>query len=176
MSKEEVIFNSFRPAIAYIGEKLGQGLTGAEIGVYKGDNAEFILKLLEPTILYLIDPWNNFMDINSNEIIGEIQYIQTQERLKMYGNKRLVKRTSLEASKLFDNKQLDFVYIDGDHSYRSIKQDLGLWYSKVKKGGILSGHDYHQTMEGVVLAVNEFCSDNKLTLMYAETDWWVTVK
>ncbi len=166
---------SNRPAIVYILQKLGQNLTGAEIGVYKGDNAEFILSLLKPTILYLVDPWNNFLDTDSNEIIGEIQYIQTQERLKMYGNKRLVKKTSLEASKLFNNEELDFVYIDGDHSYRQVKQDLGLWYSKVKKGGILSGHDYHQTMEGVVLAVNEFVSENKLDLMHSSTDWW-TIK
>lgn len=172
MSKE-IRVASNRPAIVYILQKLGQNLTGAEIGVYKGDNAEFILSLLKPTILYLIDPWNNFMDTDSNEIIGEIQYIQTQERLKMYGNKRLIKRTSEEASKLFNNEELDFVYIDGDHSYRQVKQDLGLWYSKVKKGGVLSGHDYHKTMEGVVLAVNEFVSENKLQLMYAETDWWL---
>jgi hypothetical protein len=164
---------SNRPAIIYILQKLGQHLTGAEIGVYKGDNAEFILSLLKPTMLYLVDPWNNFLDTDSNEIIGEIQYIQTQERLKMYGNKRLIKKTSLEASKLFNNEELDFVYIDGDHNYRQVKQDLGLWYSKVKKGGILSGHDYHETMEGVVLAVNEFVGENKLDLMHSSTDWWI---
>lgn len=173
MSKEEVVFKSFRPAISYIMEKLGRGLTGAEIGVYKGDNAEFILKLISPTILYLIDPWNNFMDTNSNEIIGEIQYIQTQERLKMYGNKRLIKKTSLEASKLFNNEELDFVYIDGDHSYESVKQDINLWYLKVKKGGILSGHDYDKTTNGIIKAVNEFCNKNKLEFMTASTDWWI---
>jgi hypothetical protein len=176
MKKEELVFKSLRPAIFYIKEKLGNDLVGAEIGVYKGDNAEFILQLVNPKILYLIDPWNNFMDINSNEIIGYTQYIIAQERLKEYGNKRLLKRTSLEASNLFSAEEFDFVYIDADHNYESVKQDINLWFPKVKRGGVLAGHDYHFTMEGVVKAVNEFCSDNKLTLMYAETDWWVTVK
>ncbi len=174
--KKEIVYNSFRPAIVYIKQKLGKGVTGAEIGVYKGDNAEFILTLLEPTMLYLIDPWNNFLDIDSNEIIGYTHYIETQERLKLYGNKRLIKKTSKEANKLFNNEELDFVYIDADHHYEAIKNDLNLWYPKVKKGGILSGHDYHESMECVVKAVNEFCAKNNLQLMYASTDWWVIKK
>ena len=175
MNKDERIHKSFRPAIAYIREKFGKGLTGAEIGVYKGDNAEFMLKILEPTMLYLIDPWNNFLDTDSNEIIGETQYIETQQRLKEYGNKRLIKRTSQEASKIIQD-ELDFVYIDADHHYDSIVNDLKLWYPKVKKGGVLAGHDYHKSMEGIVKAVNEFYANNKLQLMYAETDWWVITK
>lgn len=174
MSKE-IIHKSFRPAIAFLREKFNKGLTGAEIGVYKGDNAEFILKILEPTMLYLVDPWNNFLDTDSNEIIGETQYLETQQRLKGYGNKRLIKRTSQEASKIIQD-ELDFVYIDADHHYDSVVNDLKLWYPKVKKGGVLAGHDYHRSMEGVVMAVNEFCVDNKLQLMYAETDWWIIKK
>lgn len=172
----EVIHKSFRPAIAYINEKFGQGLTGAEIGVYKGDNAEFILKILAPTMLYLVDPWNNFFDEDSNEIIGEIQFIETQQRLKLYGNKRIIKRTSEEARKLFKTEELDFVYIDADHHHDSVANDLKLWYPKVKKGGVFAGHDYHKSMMGVVSAVNEFLTDNKLQLMYAETDWWTIKK
>lgn len=174
--KKEVIYKSFRPAIAYIDQKFGKGLTGAEIGVYKGDNAEFILDILQPTMLYLIDPWNNFLDTDSNEVIGYTHYIETQERLKLYGNKRLIKKTSEEANKLFNNEELDFVYIDADHHYEVVKNDLNIWYPKVKKGGVLSGHDYHKSMIDVVNAVNEFCVKNKLQLMYAETDWWTIVK
>ena len=66
-----------RPAIQYIRNTLGENLTGVELGVYKGLNASMILIFLEPKMLYLIDPWNNFMDSGSNEIIGETQYIET---------------------------------------------------------------------------------------------------
>jgi hypothetical protein len=164
---------SFRPAIAYIKQELGTNLTGAEIGVYKGDNAEFILSILQPKMLYLVDPWNNFLDQDSNEIIGEVQYLETQQRLNKYGNKILIKKTSLEASKMFKDEEFDFVYIDADHSHDGISQDLRLWYPKVRKGGILSGHDYHQNMIGVVMAVNEFCDEYKLKIMHSITDWWV---
>jgi hypothetical protein len=173
MSNKDIRCDSLRPAILFIKQKLGKELTGAEIGVNKGDNAEFILSILQPTMLYLIDPWNNFIDLDSSEIIGEIQYITTQQRLKGYGNKRLIKKTSLEASSLFNNDELDFVYIDADHSYDAICQDLKIWYTKIKKGGVLAGHDYHENMVGVVMAVNEFCENNKLQLMFAQTDWWI---
>ena len=176
MNNKKLQFQSMRPAIIYIKNNLGIGLNGVEIGVYKGDNAEFILNVLKPTMLYLIDPWDNFVDTDSNEIIGETHYIETQQRLEEYGNKRLIKKTSKEASKLFKDGEFDFAYIDADHHYNSVINDLKLWYPKVKKGGVLAGHDYHRSMEGVVMAVNEFCVDNKLQLMYAETDWWIIKK
>ena len=174
MNKKEVVYKSFRPAIAYIQRTLGSGLIGAEIGVCQGDNAEFMLNILKPSMLYLIDPWDNFFDNGSNEIIGEAQYLETRTRLDKYNNKKIIRTSSLEANKSFNNNELDFVYIDADHNYIEVVRDLMLWYPKIKKGGVLSGHDYHKNMMGVVNAVNEFCVDNKLQLMYAETDWWVT--
>ena len=56
----------------------------------------------------------------------------------------------------YDNASLDFCFIDADHAYESVSKDIDAWRPKVKRGGILAGHDYiHEPGFGVVQAVNE---------------------
>lgn len=65
----------------------------------------------------------------------------------------LICKSSRKASSEFPDEFFDFVYIDGDHAYESVKQDLLLWTRKIKKTGILAGHDYD--WPGVKQAVDE---------------------
>jgi hypothetical protein len=67
-----------------------------------------------------------------------------------------IRMSSLDAVKLYDDESLDFVFVDASHEYEDVKQDIEAWYSKVKKGGIFAGHDYHQSWPGVMQAVDEF--------------------
>lgn len=60
------------------------------------------------------------------------------------------------ASRLYDDESLDFVFIDAAHDYENVKNDISLWYPKVKEGGVLAGHDYHSNQPGVIQAVDEF--------------------
>jgi hypothetical protein len=61
----------------------------------------------------------------------------------------------LEASELIKNESLDFVYIDADHEYKSVKSDYDAWRDKIRKGGIISGHDYSIQFPGVMKFVDE---------------------
>ena len=63
--------------------------------------------------------------------------------------------TTNEAARLFEDESLDAVFIDADHSYEAVKLDIQNWMPKVRKGGILAGHDYNSAWPGVVRAVNE---------------------
>jgi|ETNvirenome_6_85_1030632.scaffolds.fasta_scaffold08475_2 hypothetical protein len=69
----------------------------------------------------------------------------------------------------FDDRHMDFVYIDGDHSYEAVKQDIADWWPKIKQGGILAGHDYNDTNQGTIDAVNEFAEQNSLNLKITGT-------
>lgn len=168
--KEKVIHLGKRPAIDIIKKELGIGLVGAEIGVNKGHNAAYICTIIQPKILYCIDPWNNFFDSASGEIIGEAQYIMAKELLQPFSCCKIIRDTSFNAVKAFDNENLDFVYIDGDHSYWEVLSDIARWYPIVKKGGILAGHDFQQVKD----AVTEFCARTKISQLYTQDeDYWL---
>ena len=115
---------------------------GAEIGVYKG---EFSEKLCQAGLkLYAIDPWQIYKDYGNprGQDRLDFQYEHTQRVLAPYPNCTIVRKTSMEAIPDFEDESLDFVYIDANHDFRQVAEDLSEWTKKVKKGGIVSGHDY----------------------------------
>ena len=93
----------------------------------------------------------------------------------------LIRNFSTQAAAEFDDDSIDFVYLDGDHQYQAIKQDIAAWYGKVRSGGILAGHDYVKgsLVEefGVIPAVNEFVEQHQLELNTTNekyATWWET--
>ena len=74
------------------------------------------------------------------------------------GQANSIEKWSLDAVRDFENKSLDFVYIDANHKFDSVIQDIIQWTSKVKRGGIVAGHDYHYYRKGygVVMAVKAY--------------------
>ena len=66
-------------------------------------------------------------------------------------------RESIGASTQFDDASIDAIYIDGDHRYEAVKNDIKAWLPKVKPGGIVAGHDYG--WDGVKKAVDEIFGD-----------------
>lgn len=65
-----------------------------------------------------------------------------------------IRSLSVEAAKHYENESLDFIFIDGTHIYEDVNKDLNAWYPKLKKDGIISGHDWPR--RGVKKAVTEF--------------------
>ncbi len=73
---------------------------------------------------------------------------------------KVIPKSSIETSLDFPDNYFDFIFIDADHRYSQIKQDLIAWYPKLKKGGIFSGHDCDVSLQ-------EY---NNLSLDYKEKD------
>lgn len=73
--------------------------------------------------------------------------------------------------------EVDVAYIDADHSYEAVKDDIALWYPRIAVGGALCGHDYYPSgapWPGVRRAVEEFVAEHQLTLnVYADSSWMV---
>ena len=71
--------------------------------------------------------------------------------------------------------ELDFVYIDASHSYESVKEDMENYWTKVRKGGLLAGHDL--PMYPVAKAVVEFATKNNLDVISKFKDGeWIIIK
>ncbi len=67
----------------------------------------------------------------------------------------LLTMTTSAASRVAEDGSFDFVFIDADHNYESVVDDIACWRSKVRSGGWLGGHDYNKKFPGVVKAVDE---------------------
>jgi len=122
--------------------------TGVEIGVDVGEFSDKLLSICSLKKLYGVDFWPDSFgsDFRPNffDKQGDNRYEQCVKTLDKYiqeGRSELIKSKSVEASNKFDDKTLDFVYIDGDHSMEMLF-DLYAWTPKVKIGGIVAGHDF----------------------------------
>jgi len=81
---------------------------------------------------------------------------------------------SVEASHLFDDGVLDFVFIDAMHTYEGVRRDL-IWCEKVRPGGLVCGHDYGSKRHvGVKQAVDEHIAATGFDLHVTEKGqiWW----
>ncbi len=135
---------------------------GAEIGVLSGSYSAELCKQNPDLKLYCVDTW----DLTPSRYEGyrERKYQQAVDTLKPY-NCELVKAASLDAVKDFEDQSLDFVYIDANHTFDHIMRDLIEWSYKVKKGGIVSGHDYGNSRNcGVKDAVDVYTKQHERDL------------
>jgi len=164
-------------------------ISGAEIGVYKGDHSEYILNNqyfkdsnVKIKKLSLIDPFSEYSDSNGNVFFageeGDKFYERVKKRFEGYKNAELIRKTSMEATKDFYDESLDFVYIDGDHNYASFKKDLEQWFQKIKKHGVLCGDDYGIPFsEGIIQGLNEFSFEKKIQFHHVHnSSQWFLIK
>lgn len=122
---------------------------GVEIGTDQAEYAEFLLKTIKDLSLMCIDPWRTQAyefgkqpESYEPQSYFDERYAQTVERLKQYEKAYIVRETSMSAVSIVGNNTVDFVYIDGNHDFLNVTQDIHYWFKKVKPGGILAGHDY----------------------------------
>lgn len=118
--------------------------TGAEIGVLDGEFSEQLCQANSKLKLYGVDPWEQIGDFHDYDQ-GRLDraYATTKQRLSKYSCE-IIKKTSMDAIKDFENGSLDFVYLDADHSFQNVVNDVCEWIKKVKLGGIISGHDFRR--------------------------------
>jgi len=150
-----------------------------EVGVHAGSNFKRLLHC-EPQQAVAVDIWKsdaltsqNDRENSVNELEGFYQNIC--ELKKKHPFIEIQRMFSVEAAKLYPDGHFDYVYIDADHTYPAVKEDILAWWPKVRSGGILGGHDYkdkkisRKVFCGVKQAVNEFVFENDLVCNFAQT-------
>lgn len=151
--------------------KLFTGM-GVEIGVASGWYSSKIMELGQVEEMYGVDPYTphqGYRDYTRETTFNKLK-ASAHEFLGRYPNYYFVQDYSVKAAEKFDNNSLDFVYIDGDHSYKAVMQDIKTWIKKVKPGGILAGDDYIKSARDkrfydVIRAVDEYTTENNIDLI-----------
>lgn len=143
----------------------------AELGVFLGDFSKLIYEYCDPSQLDLVDTFpdsassgdkdgNNIIQRNLSSIPDQLSSYFNDSRVRIH------KMTTTEYLARCSEK-IDCIYIDADHSYQSVKNDLLLSYDVVNNGGLICGHDYCRIKyPGVVQAVSEFCQEKNLHIEF----------
>lgn len=145
-----------------------------ELGTWKGHSIMYLAqKLKEQNYefkLYGVDLFDESL-IHEN---GGNEYLKPQMQFlwEIYNENLIrknvrdlvtdIKKNSWESAYEFDDESVDFVFIDADHKYESVVKDIQSWLPKIKKGGMISGHDFTQPSAGVKRAVEELLPGFKL--------------
>ena len=153
-------------------------LNYAEIGVDMGNTSYCLRKAFPHIDMYLIDAWSlaGFpKGYSKPELVLYKNAFEEREALTrkkhQHPNTQIIKGLSLDVAKSFPNGFFDVVFIDASHDYESAKKDIIAWLPKVRKGGVLCGHDYSLAQFGVIQAVNEVIGCDNIELKSG--DVWV---
>ena len=154
---------------------------GVEVGTQAGKYAKILCENNKNLKLITFDAFELVYGDNYTRRIGSRKqrglYATAAKRLSKY-NCEVFKKTSIEALQDFKYESIDFVYIDGSHEFDYVVTDIAMWGQKVKKGGIISGHDYFEaSFPGVVRAVNDYSKMHNVKTINITTDitpsWWI---
>lgn len=145
---------------------------GVEIGVAEGTTTEYLLQTLPTLKLSGVDSYPVYIDWNDTQPNGEKNYTEMLNKVQPYLDRyEHLYEDSDNAVSEFDDESLDFVFIDGLHTYNQVLKDCQNYYPKIKKGGFIIGHDFAR-IEGVNKAVREFANSIGKEISNAKQDLW----
>ena len=165
---------------------------GVEIGTSRGKYSKWLLAKIKGLKLYCVDPWevyDEYVEYNNKKTQTTCDnfYEQSKERLKGM-NVEFIRKRSMDAVKDFKDNSLDFVFIDGNHTFEYAVEDIAKWEKKVRIGGIVSGHDYWNSIKRRKLYVSNLTPLERMKLVqvkdaidaWTKTNrikpWFVTTK
>ena len=129
----------------------GKNLTGIEIGCDVGAHAESILTHCSIDRLYVVDLFENKWCEGFCE--GRLS--------RWYHRYVLLKGESLKIANKFGVNTMDFVYLDQEHDYKSVHDDLAIWWEKVKEDGITVLRNYADNNIELKKAADEFALNKR---------------
>lgn len=150
--------------IPYI-KRMGPNVVGLEIGVLKAETSCLILENCPNVTRYIgIDPYVGYLDVD-HEKTGDdmMNFLKTaSENIKPYKDRfEFIIGSSDRVFNYVEDNSLNFVLIDGFHTYEQVKNDLTNYYPKLKDGGLMWAHDYNNAEVG--RAVMDWRRENRIS-------------
>ncbi len=150
----------------------------AEIGVDKGKLSHYILKSCGDSLseYWAVDQWGllpEYVQVKSSLEKWQKKYQRVAFLMIHFPQLRVIRAKSAEVSRWFPKEYFDLIFINANHSYKSIRQDIKCWLPRVRKGGIVSGHDYGSTKwPDCSRAVDEIFGKENININ-SDKVWWV---
>ena len=147
--------------------KLTHGGTVVEVGVAYGRSLAYLAERAHHSLrIFGVDTWHEHMggdNLPPDVFARQRSYGDALEACKANLNEagclwrvELIREGSAQAAAKFEDASCDLVFLDACHEYGAVRQDIAAWLPKVRKCGMLAGHDYSWTMfPGVIQAVEE---------------------
>ena len=156
--------------------------SGAELGVWYGETFKYVVNNCPNLTMLGVDLYEQQPNNDGPQKYYPGEDGHKWEHEKYYndmikfcettsGRASIFKGTTVDAAKTVEDNSLDFVFIDADHSFNGVDTDITHWFSKVKTGGYVIGHDIH--WPGVKQAVEKHFGSNYLT---SEDFIWYVIK
>ena len=157
--------------------RFGDGSHFVEVGSWRGRSASFMAVEIINSKFNIkfdcVDTWEGSIENAGHELVESSSLYDDfmKNILPVIEVINPIRMSSNEASKLYENESLDFVFIDAGHEYENVIDDINCWLPKIKKGGVLSGHDFHH--HPVSSAVNDYFGDGNYII---SEDCWTFKK
>lgn len=157
--------------------------TFVEVGCKEGRTTGHVLKTVPDSRVIAIDPWiANPAPKNGDATREDYEAWDFDKiRREFWDNvgKDSARCTHFRCTSEVATSQVpptpfDLVFIDALHDYESVKQDIALWWPKVRKGGMLAGHDFNHKWPGVERAVAD--SFDLMHIGVASDSVWFVIK
>jgi len=165
---------NYEKTFDFLVSKVPDGGIFVECGAWLGKSSAYLCDIAKDRIsVFIVDTWLGSPD----ELDTSYKLAKSEDIYKLFLKNmetrsfHAIRQPSIEAVNTFEDGSCDVVFIDMDHSYEAVKQDIETWLPKVKIGGYIAGHDYTSDWQGVVKAVNEKFPQDKILKM--DTCWIV---
>jgi len=146
--------------IDFIKDSNGKIKRVVEVGVWKGHTTKRVLKACKEDIsqYWAVDIWqksNRWKYRSRSAEFWDERYFKVCKLMYWFPQLCVVRMDSITAAGLFTEKYFDLVFLDADHTYEALMNDIKTWLPLVRDGGLLTGHDYGGKHAGVKKAVDE---------------------
>lgn len=157
--------NVYRELAGRVIPPFAEGLI-IEVGTHAGKS---LMAIADLGRIICVDTWAD------NEIYE--LFIANLVKHNLLGKVTLLRMPSLDAARILSNAgvKADLIFIDASHDEQSVTLDIAAWTPIVRPGGIICGHDYHETWPGVIAAVHKTFGNRVGPIIDGQAIWYVTL-